>query len=120
MRSASVFVALPKRRQLLLSLVAAAFAPAVARAAGPASSAVPGGVAKVVLGAMRSAPEARAEGRRVLVMREGSEWVALVGVSLDAKPGSKLRLEVEPAASFEIQVAAKKYPEQHLNVPPGQ
>jgi murein DD-endopeptidase MepM/ murein hydrolase activator NlpD len=56
------------------------------------------------------------DGRRVLVMREGRAWVALVGISLDAAPGSRLRLEVAQS-QFEIEIAAKVYAEQRLSVP---
>src|SRR5258708_1042260 len=124
MPSASGCAARPdRRRRLVLSLAAALPALGVlrARAAGAARfSGAQGGIAKVVLGSAEQAPVARVDGRRVLVMREGGEWIALVGISLDAKPGTKLRLEIEPAASLEIEVAGKKYAEQHLDVPPGQ
>lgn len=83
-----------------------------------------GGIARVVLGTDTSAPLARVGERRALVTREGSPWIALVGVSLDAAPRSKLRLEVERAngarTRFEIVVAAKKYAEEHLKVPRAQ
>ena len=80
---------------------------------------MPGGIAKVVLGEHESAPVALVDGRRVLVRREGSKWIALVGVSLEAAPGARLRLEVADS-QFEIEVVAKKYASQHLNVPQGQ
>jgi murein DD-endopeptidase MepM/ murein hydrolase activator NlpD len=61
---------------------------------------------------------------RVLVMRDGGEWVALVGIALATKPGSRLRVEAERAdggvGRFEITVARKTYASQHLKVPPGQ
>src|SRR5262249_45041114 len=79
-------------------------------------SAVPGGIARVVLGEYESTPVARVNERRVLVRREGRKWIALVGVSLEAVPGSRLRLEVADS-QFEIEVLAKTYPSQHLKVP---
>jgi len=95
-----------------------------ARAAAARVSAVQGGVARVILGTDSSAPTARVDGRRALVMRDGGEWIALVGVSLEAAPRSRLRLEVERAGGarsrVEIVVAAKKYAEERLKVPPGQ
>src|SRR6267378_6236779 len=60
----------------------------------------------------------------VLVMREGDEWVAFVGIALIAKPGSKLQLEAEQAGGrverLEVAVAPKEYASQHLKVPPDQ
>jgi murein DD-endopeptidase MepM/ murein hydrolase activator NlpD len=116
------------RRRFLLSLAPALVAPAwVARAWAttiPRASAVPGGVAKVGLGASEQPPRVRLGSDRVLVMREGGEWVAFVGIALSAKPGSKLRVEAEQAGGgverFEIDVARKAYASQHLKVPPDQ
>lgn len=56
------------------------------------------------------------EGKRVLVMREAGKWVAVVGVPLGARPGSKLRIE-GGRRKLEVQVVAKKYPSQRLTVP---
>ena len=90
----------------------------------PRAATVPGGVARVRLGAAEQAPRARLEGNRVLVVREDGEWIALVGIPLSAKPGSKLRLQAEHAGGkprrFEIVVTAKAYGVLHLKVPPGQ
>ena len=74
---------------------------------------MPGGVAKIGLDA--PAP-LTVEGKRVLVMREAGKWVAVVGVPLSAKPGTKLRVEGE-RRKLEVRVVAKKYPQQRLNVP---
>src|SRR6266850_2045112 len=116
------------RRRFLLSLAPALVAPAwVARAWAttiPRASVVPGGVARIGLGASEQAPRVRLGGDRVLVMREGDDWVAVVGIALSAKPGSKLRVEAEQAGGgverFEIAVAPKAYASQHLKVPPDQ
>ena len=56
------------------------------------------------------------EGKRVLVMREAGKWVAVVGVPLGARPGSKLRIE-GGRRKLEVRVVAKKYPSQRLTVP---
>lgn len=116
------------RRRFLLSLAPALVAPAwVARVWAvtiPRALAVPGGVARIGLGASERAPRVRLGSNRVLVMREGGEWVALVGIALAAKPGSKLRVEAEHAGGryerFQIDVAAKAYGSQSLKVPPDQ
>ena len=116
------------RRRILLSLAPALAAPAWTRRAWAESvartSAVPGGVARIGLGGSEAPPLAHVGSDRVLVMRHGTEWVALVGIALGAKPGAKLRVAVERVGGtherFEIDVLPKKYASQHLNVPPGQ
>jgi murein DD-endopeptidase MepM/ murein hydrolase activator NlpD len=83
-------------------------------------TAVPGGVAKL---ALEAPAQASLGGNRVLVMREGNGWVALVGIPLSAKPGSKLRVEVQYADKqqrLEIAVTRKKYPQQKLSMAPEQ
>src|ERR1700674_884533 len=100
------------RRRFLMSLAPALIAPAqVARARAatiPRASAVPGGVARIGLGASERPARVRLGSNRVLVMREGDEWVAVVGIALAAKPGSKIRVEAERAGGryerFEIDV----------------
>lgn len=52
-------------------------------------------------------------------MREGGEWVAVVGIPLTAKPGSKLRLRAE-RQEFVVDIAPKAYGTIRLKVPPGQ
>lgn len=114
------------RRRFLLSLPPSVFAPAaLARASTarfPRTSPVPGGVARVRLGAEGHAPHVRMGAERVLVVRDDSEWVALVGIALATKPGSRLRVEAERADGgverYEVTVAPKTYASQHLKVPP--
>ena len=116
------------RRRFLLSLTSPLLAPpALARestARAPRTSPVPGGIARVRLGAAGPAPRVRIGKERGLVVREGGEWTALVGIALAAKPGSRIRVEAERAGGgverYEIKVAAKSYGAQHLKVRPGQ
>ena len=88
------------------------------------SSAVPGGVAKIRLGAAEEPPRARLAKDPALVIREGDEWVALVGIALTVKPGSKVWVDAELADGkrqrFEIAIVPKEYSSQHLKVPRGQ
>ncbi len=115
------------RRRFLLSLAPALVAPGWAArawaAALPRASAVPGGVARVGLGASEQPPRVHLGGDRVLVMRDGDEWVAFVGIALGAKPGSKLQVEAEQAGDrverFEIAVAPKEYASQRAVMPVG-
>src|SRR5688500_6943346 len=114
------------RRRFLLSLPASLFVPTAlaASAAIPLDSPVPGGVARIGLGPAAVAPRARLGATRVLVMRDGGEWVALVGIALATKPGAKLTVEVErperKVDRHEVTVASKTYAAQHLKVPPRQ
>ena len=117
-----------KRRRIFQSLaavlVAQSWGVSAWAAAYPRAAAVPGGVARIRLGASERAPRVLLEGERVMVVREEGEWVALVGIALTARPGSKVRLEAEHAdgrrEQLEVKVAAKAYASQHLKVPPGQ
>lgn len=52
-------------------------------------------------------------------MREAGEWIAVVGVPLGAKPGSRLRLQADHR-TFEIAIEPKAYGTIRLKVPPGQ
>jgi hypothetical protein len=116
------------RRRFLLSLPTSVFAAAALAGSPPArlphASPVPGGVASVRLGAGSHPPRVRTGGTRVLVVRDGDEWIALVGIPLSTKPGSRLRVEAERSdgtvALHEVTVAPKDYASQHLKVPPGQ
>ena len=71
------------------------------------------------LGASETPPRVRLGNDPVLVMREGGEWIAVVGVPLGAKPGSKLRVQSE-RTKFEIAIEPKAYGTIRLKVPPGQ
>lgn len=117
------------RRRLLLSLgsalVAQAWMGRAWAAKAPrmsATTAVPGGVARIRLGASEQPPQVRVRGERVLLLREGSEWVAFVGIALAAKPGSRVRVQAEHAGGrheqLEIKVVPKKYASQYLKVSP--
>jgi murein DD-endopeptidase MepM/ murein hydrolase activator NlpD len=112
-------------RRRFMSLASALVAPGWLSGAWasstPRASPVPGGVARIPLGAAEEPPRAHLGGDPVLVMREGDEWVALVGIALATKPGAKLQVEAELARGrqkrFTIAVAPKRYGSQHLTVP---
>jgi murein DD-endopeptidase MepM/ murein hydrolase activator NlpD len=88
----------------------------------PVESAVPGGVKLIPLDIQSdAAPQVTAAGHRVLVVRQGAEWIAIVGIALSAVPGSErvaVKTPVERSISFEV--APKQYAVQSLNVPPKQ
>jgi len=116
------------RRRFLLSLPPCVLAPAALASAAtarfPNASPVPGGVARVRLGAAERAPRAHLNGKRLLVVQEGGAWIALVGIALAAKPGSRLQVDAERTGGgverHPITVASKTYASQHLKVKPGQ
>jgi murein DD-endopeptidase MepM/ murein hydrolase activator NlpD len=104
------------------ALVAQAWMSCAWAATIPRTSAVPGGVARIRIGASEQPPRVRLRGERVLVLREGDEWVAFVGIALATKPGSKVQVQAEHAGGryeqFEIHVIPKAYASQHLKVSP--
>jgi len=113
-----------KRRSLLLGLTALA-APAWAKPASrstlPRIAAVPGGVARLDLGPAQTAPQAAVDGRRVLVLRDGAGWAALIGIGLDAKAGTTVPVQVTDATGSRevvVRVQPKQYATQHLKVAP--
>jgi murein DD-endopeptidase MepM/ murein hydrolase activator NlpD len=115
-----------RRRTLLAlapALLAATWLPRARATSVPRGAPVPGGFARIALGASAAPPRARLGKSRLLVARDGDEWFALVGIPLAAKAGSKLQVEVERAGAtrrFDIGVEPKQYAAQHLKVPPGQ
>jgi murein DD-endopeptidase MepM/ murein hydrolase activator NlpD len=89
----------------------------------PRAASVPGGVARVGLGAAERAPVARFGEHRVMVLREEAEWTAFVGIPLAEKAGARLNLLVQrpdgTGQTLEFRVGAKSYASQHLKVSPG-
>ena len=75
---------------------------------------VPGGVAVVDLGPAAQAPEARFDGKPVLVVREQDTWLAIVGLPLTQKPGSASLTQGGRTLNF--TVGSKKYPEQRITL----
>ncbi len=98
----------------LLSACAAAFCHAF-----PVESRVPGGVALLPLDtAADRAPRAWLGEQAVWVARRQDQWVAIVGIALDAVPGRhELRLDDGRTVSFEVGV--KHYPEQRITLKDG-
>ncbi|HEU0186279.1 MAG TPA: peptidoglycan DD-metalloendopeptidase family protein [Gallionellaceae bacterium] len=95
--------------------------PLSAHAGLPKSSSVPGGVALVPLGHAETGankPQSWLGSQPVLVTSDRHQWVAVVGLPLDMKPGAhelSVRIGDETkTASFVVK--SKKYPEQHLTL----
>lgn len=81
---------------------------------------VPGGV--IILPLVidgNIAPKVTYEKQQVLVVKEDSQWQAVVGIPLAAKPGNHKVLVDDQGAlsSILFEVKHKSYPTQHVNVP---
>ena len=89
----------------------------------PQENAVPGGVKILPLDAAGSTPpEVEADGRRVLVVKDESSWIAVIGIPLSA-PLGKERVTVKTALGsreLTFDVGYKQYASQSLKVPPRQ
>jgi murein DD-endopeptidase MepM/ murein hydrolase activator NlpD len=90
----------------------------------PRASLVPGGVATFKLpGAVDERPVVTFEGKPVMVVRQATGWLAILGISLDAEPG-ELSISVQQPGADErtvtFNVAPKSYRTQQLKVPPNQ
>ncbi len=87
----------------------------------PQASSVPGGVALIPLGnatAGDDKPQAWLGQHQVLVAADHGQWVAVVGLSLETRPGaSELKARVNgKTAMLRFEVNAKDYPEQHITL----
>jgi biotin carboxyl carrier protein len=89
----------------------------------PQQRRVPGGVAMLPLGASAQAPKASYAGTPVLVIGDASQWTAVVGIALGAKPGAASILveasDKSPARRQNFVIEPTRYAEQHLKVAPG-
>jgi murein DD-endopeptidase MepM/ murein hydrolase activator NlpD len=103
---------------LLLTSTGAMASPFIA----PRVSVVPGGVATFTLpGAADEKPVVTHNGRPVMVVRQGAEWLAVVGISLDVEPGEQALDVQQPGADprkISFQVLPRQYRTQELKVAP--
>jgi murein DD-endopeptidase MepM/ murein hydrolase activator NlpD len=84
-------------------------------AAAPENSTRPGGVAIVDLGSVeQAAPAASFDDKRVLVMRDGDRWKAVVGIPLDTESGSLTVSVGEDKVT--VPIIEHAYAEQRLTV----
>jgi murein DD-endopeptidase MepM/ murein hydrolase activator NlpD len=112
----------------LLALPALALAKNAALPAKPTQSTlwpqhaeVPGGIARLALGAAAVRPVAHAGAVPLLVLGSAAGWTALVGIPLSAKPGqASITVQTPGRAQRQVvyTVVAKKYAEQRLKVAP--
>jgi len=91
----------------------------------PESSLVPGGVLVLPIESATSQPRAplvTLDGQRVMVLRSGGKWVAVVGLPLSAKPGHAsvvIRDGSDPERTVGFDITDKHYVTQSLKVAPG-
>jgi len=87
----------------------------------PRALAVPGGIARINLGAALARPQAFAGGVPLLVLGDAKGWAALVGIPLSTAPG-EARIRAQDASGtprdIAYTVAPKRYVEQRLTVAP--
>jgi murein DD-endopeptidase MepM/ murein hydrolase activator NlpD len=111
------------RRAPLALITTIALFPVFALGALPRTSAVPGGVVVIPLGASdQPVPTATFQDVPILVAQHQKRWHAVVGIPLSIAPGEH-ELLVTRGAQLErsrISIAAKEYPSQSLKVPPRQ
>jgi murein DD-endopeptidase MepM/ murein hydrolase activator NlpD len=90
----------------------------------PQGSSVPGGVALLpIADSSDQAPSASFQGKRVLVLRDGDRWLAVVGIALSVEPGDAVLAVRHADGRAETQrftVVPKEYVTQRLTVAPGQ
>jgi murein DD-endopeptidase MepM/ murein hydrolase activator NlpD len=90
----------------------------------PRSSPVPGGVVLLPLpadaGSARQAPQVTYNSQRVMVLRQGGRWVAVIGLPLNTAAGAAsaevLVIGGPVLAPLTFQVASKQYRTQQLTV----
>ncbi len=95
--------------------------PMIAHASLPQASSVPGGVAVVPLGSISAGadtPQAWLGEQPVLVTSDQGQWYAVVGLSLDMKPGvHQLRVQIGgETKELDFVVNEKEYPEQRITI----
>jgi murein DD-endopeptidase MepM/ murein hydrolase activator NlpD len=95
--------------------------PLLAHASLPQSTNVPGGIAVVPLcsvSACTVAPQVWFGELPVMVTADHDEWFAVVGLSLDTKPGAhELRVQIGHETSpFVFTINSKNYPEQRITL----
>lgn len=85
----------------------------------PRENAVPGGIALIELGDQAERPTAHYRDRKVMVVRQNGQWVAVVGIPLSAKPGRhRLRVSMNDGdrRSQMFSVKDKQYATQHITL----
>jgi murein DD-endopeptidase MepM/ murein hydrolase activator NlpD len=88
----------------------------------PRENPVPGGIKVIRLDAGGpSPPWVEADSRRVLVVKDGAAWIAVVGIPLSAAPGERtVTVRDGTPRTIRFEVGEKRYTTQSLKVAPKQ
>ena len=97
-------------------------APAAALFELPRESAVPGGIKLLRLDDGAALPDVEVQDHRVLVVKEGTNWVAVIGIPLAAPLGTQQVIVRDGGGRHELpfDVGNKQYASQSLKVQPRQ
>jgi murein DD-endopeptidase MepM/ murein hydrolase activator NlpD len=108
----------PRHVRVLFALSLACASGALQAAALPRAEPVPGGVAIVPLGrAGAEAPRAYFEGDRVMVLKDEQRWLAVVGIPLNAKPGTyAIKIKGVQHRGLSFSVHDKRYAVQRVAI----
>lgn len=105
--------------RILIALCACLCVGLLRAATLPQEHPVPGGIALLQLPAQSAAPRADFLGHRVMVLHNGTGWLAVVGIPLTSTPGVQT-LEYRDARNrrmrLKFTVQAAHYREQHLTL----
>ena len=85
----------------------------------PQALPVPGGIAEIAVGnTQQPAPKVFYDKHRVLVTAHDGQWLALVGIPLDANTGTQSIVVERPEGEEQVafSIADKHYPEQRLTI----
>lgn len=85
----------------------------------PLHAAKPGGIAVIEVGTGDTAPSVFFEEKKVLVVRDGATWYAVVGIPLSREIGPasvNIKGQNESARDIEFEIVSYPYREQHLTV----
>jgi len=81
------------------------------------SAAVPGGIAWVPLESQGTIPpNIHYQQRRVVVLHDGKQWIALVGIPLSAKLGRHTVIDQQTRKRYSFTVKPKKYKTQRIRL----
>jgi murein DD-endopeptidase MepM/ murein hydrolase activator NlpD len=89
----------------------------------PQQRPAPGGIVRVALGSAGTAPHAHLDGVPLLVVRDGDQWTAIVGIALAARPGPAaidVQRDDGTRGRMPFTIQPYRYREQRLTVAPGQ
>jgi hypothetical protein len=89
----------------------------------PAQRLSPGGIARIALGTSTDSPQVSFNGVPVIVVQDGTQWTAIVGIALGAAPGPArvtIQRGQEAPAEQSFSIKPFHYAEQRLSVAPGQ